>query len=294
VLSILIPIYNWNVTGLVSTLIMQGNALDINYEIICIDDASLTKFKLANRNELIGLPVRYSELENNIGRAKIRNLLCHRSGYPHLLFLDCDSTIINSNFLERYIKEIKKNPNAVLSGGRHYSNKKPVNKKKHLHWYFGKHREALSSSERNLHPYELLHTNNLIIPREALIKHFFDESITGYGYEDLEWAVRLKRANILVRHIDNPVRHDGLKDQVDFIQGIQEATSNLEKLYSSDRIESTRLIRAYFRLRKWGLLPFLNLIKPLFQVTIKISSLGLLSIDLLKVYYFDKCMKKVV
>ena len=44
-ISILIPIYNYDIRPLVTTLVKQGELLDVSYEINCIDDGSEWHFR---------------------------------------------------------------------------------------------------------------------------------------------------------------------------------------------------------------------------------------------------------
>ena len=48
-ISICIPIYNFNVVNLVDELVKQGKTLSVPYEIILIDDCSSLKFKKINK-----------------------------------------------------------------------------------------------------------------------------------------------------------------------------------------------------------------------------------------------------
>jgi len=90
-LSILIPIYNEDITKLVKDLAYQCNRQKIDFEIICFDDASKQRYK--DKNEVLRsvFRVNYVELSENLGRAKIRNWLAKSARFEHLMFLDGDS-----------------------------------------------------------------------------------------------------------------------------------------------------------------------------------------------------------
>src|ERR1044071_5613337 len=104
-LSILIPVYNFDVTGLAASL--QASETNIPFEIICLDDGSAPMFKAINK-KIAGLEnIIYEELPQNIGRSKIRNLLAERAKYEYLLFLDCDSTAVSGRFLSSYVSNVK-------------------------------------------------------------------------------------------------------------------------------------------------------------------------------------------
>ncbi|MBQ0151402.1 MAG: glycosyltransferase, partial [Chryseobacterium sp.] len=104
-LSICIPIYNFDVRKLVFDLKKEINRDSIDAEIILIDDASADKFKNYNQ-ELQSQVDTFLLLDENLGRAKIRNLFLKYAQGDYLLFLDCDGKIINAQFLSKYLQFI--------------------------------------------------------------------------------------------------------------------------------------------------------------------------------------------
>lgn len=119
-LSILIPVYNYDVFALVETLYKQTLECHIPFEIICLDDAS-QEFAIENQRINLFENVSYSILEKNIGRSAIRNLLAEKAVYENLLFLDADTIPVHDNFISNYISEIK---NKAVFGGLLYEKKK--------------------------------------------------------------------------------------------------------------------------------------------------------------------------
>ena len=99
-LSILIPVYNYDIFKFVSKLHYQCKAEKIKFEIIIIEDGSVNTFKNQELQKLDS--VNYIKQEKNIGRAKIRNLLAEKAKYNNLLFIDCDSDIYD-NYIKKYI-----------------------------------------------------------------------------------------------------------------------------------------------------------------------------------------------
>ena len=74
-LSVLIPVFNRDVTGLVHDLLAQVPDWAGPVEVLLLDDASADEFRQLNR-PLAKLPgVQYQELPRNVGRAAIRNQL---------------------------------------------------------------------------------------------------------------------------------------------------------------------------------------------------------------------------
>jgi len=85
-LSILIPVYNYDVRDLVHKLHDQLIELDTPVEILCYDDASTDEsYKVTNREINKLSVVIYKELPANIGRAAIRNKLANEANYNYYL-----------------------------------------------------------------------------------------------------------------------------------------------------------------------------------------------------------------
>ena len=124
-ISICIPIYNFNVATLVTELSSQAKLLTVPSEIILIDDFSNESFRKIN--ETACLKETYVKLDQNIGRAAIRNLFLKHTTFPSLIFLDCDSIITNKDFLSSYLNTAIKFPNHLICGGREYPHQAPHN-----------------------------------------------------------------------------------------------------------------------------------------------------------------------
>ena len=106
-LSILVPIYNYNAVPLVKKIGEQANKSEILFEIICWNDAS-TLF-LTENQELTQLPgVRYNFSDINQGRSKTRNQLARMAQYDWLLFLRDDG-------LSSFVEELLLDPDDGLS-----------------------------------------------------------------------------------------------------------------------------------------------------------------------------------
>ncbi len=245
-LSILIPIHNQDVRPLVYTLSKQCNKLKINHQILCFDDGSEQKFRNLNKELAFKIDINYTEMSENLGRSRIRNWLGKAAYFEHMLFLDGDSVVPSKDFIKKYIDNIDNE--CIIYGGRTYSTKKPKAKKKILHWKYGTERESLSASKRQKDPYLNFQSNNFVIPSKIFKENLFDESFMGYGYEDLHYAFHLRKSFIPIKHISNPVLHDGLEINTEFIKKTENSIENLVKMYQNDKTFSTRLTRSYERL----------------------------------------------
>ena len=122
-LSILIPTYNFDIRGLVRDLYEQCNSENIIHEILCYDDGSRKEMQQSNHAIVEMATVIYKILPENLGRSKIRNLMAKEAHYDHVLFLDCDSGIIQQDFIKSYLSNLEER--VIVCGGRRYAEAPP-------------------------------------------------------------------------------------------------------------------------------------------------------------------------
>ncbi len=294
-LSICIPVYNFNVINLIKTLDEQTKALGILYEIIVIDDCSNSDKKLIN-NELLSIKsVFYIELDKNIGRSAIRNLFLKYAKFEHLLFLDCDSQIADNLFIANYIRHC--NPSEqVVCGGRIYPPKQK-NRQYNLRWEYGVTRECIPAEVRIKKPYQSFMTNNFLIHRNVLETIKFEENLTGYGHEDSLFGYRLMQNNIPVIHVQNPVIHDYTETYSEFLHKTRQALENLyfiksEMNLGNDFDNMIKLLRVYDWIKKNFLeIPVLLVsivLKPLIILFFRFGLISLKAFDFYKLGYYIK------
>jgi hypothetical protein len=252
-LSILIPTYNYNIVPLVSELHKQCLECEIDFEILCIDDASSTNFL---ENEKINLLSNssYEKLETNIGRSKIRNLLAKKANYDWLLFLDADVFPKNKNFISEYIRYIDKNVKMV-NGGLLYQEDKPE-KRKLLRWVYGKKREALNFQTRTKKPYLSALTLNFLISKTVFLNVSFNENIPNLRHEDTLFSYNLMQNKIKIEHIDNPIYHFGLDDFENAIRKENESLYALKYLIDNQLLppDYVRISKLVSKIKKLNLI----------------------------------------
>lgn len=248
-LSILIPIYNFDCNDFVEGLNQQAEKAKIDFEILLIDDASDKEFDALNSRLGALNKVSYMRLDENIGRSKIRNLLVSKSKFDYLLIFDCDSEINNSDFIQNYLDH--KDLAAVVYGGRNYNTQMPEKKAFRLRWLYGRKREEVLAKKRKKNPYLSFMTNNFLVHKSVFDKVLFDEEIDGYGYEDSAFSHQLYLKGISIGHIDNPLKHIGLETADEFIFKSLNAIRNLVKLVHEGKLPiDIKLYRAYTGLKK--------------------------------------------
>lgn len=295
-ISICIPIYNFNVSRLVEDLSAQAQGLKESTEIILIDDGSMPEWK--QQNKAVCQKHIYIELEKNIGRAAIRNLFLNHANYNHLLFLDCDSIVVSGNFLENYILATQENPESVLCGGRKYSSKAPKRNQR-LRWKYGIKKESKTAQVRKLNPYQSFMTNNFVVPKKTLETIRFDENLREYGHEDTLFGIELKKKNIQILHLDNPIENGHLESNAVYLKNTEQAIANLIYLVQhsnnrSELINDVKLLRIFHRAKFYQipLAILFWLFKPLLVFLLKNGFANLLLFDFYKLGTLNKRVKQ--
>lgn len=276
--SILIPIYNFDCSSLIGDLNELCVLLSYPCEIIALDDGSDEKFRNVHR-QLDYASLRYDELPNNIGRAAIRNELVRRATFDILIFMDCDSAIVSKAYLKNYLTAHKKG--SVICGGRVYGDQ-PSHDMYILHWTYGNKRE---SRER-----KAFHSNNFMASKEIMIKCPFNENFKHYGHEDTAFGIRLEKLGIRIERIENPVRHLELMTCEEFLRKQYLAIKNIERLKKDS--EELPMVRMAHKLQKWrldGLFLFVwNNTLPTIKRSLKSGKPSLFLLDVYKLGLYLK------
>lgn len=294
-LSILIPVYSYNVIHLVTELRRQAEELGKLYEICLLDDGSAEEFRKQNRDLIQKTNVRYEELPENVGRSAIRNRLVKMAKYEYLLFMDCDSGVIMPHYLQTYFEAL--HPQRLLYGGRAYLPKPPLDPRYLLHWHYGRQREQQDFQERQTNPYHSFMTNNFLMPKTLFESINFDESLRTYGHEDTLFGMELAKRNIEILHLHNPLLHLGLETADIFLAKTKMAVHNLAQLIKEGKEVTTRLSDTYTKLAKWKLAGLAGLILKMFRPFIfnylqKTPKADLRFLDLYKLDLFIEAMQR--
>ena len=217
-LSILLPSYNNVCVSLVQVLQRQADALrgkldkPFRYEIIVADDGS-TDAACIDANRVIGdmLHCRYLRMEQNVGRAQIRNVLISESRGDYVLLIDSDLFLCDDNYLYKYATSTAD----VVYGGTRIGGEgfamvdneaNTEHLKGNLRYIYEKKVEPSHRAVfRQLRPNQEISVCNLYARRDIMEAHPFDSRFKAYGYEDVLFGKRLAESGIEVTHIDNPV-----------------------------------------------------------------------------------------
>jgi glycosyltransferase involved in cell wall biosynthesis len=247
---------------LVEELARQIGTLDFPCELVLIDDSSKEEFRKIN--ESVCAPFNYVRLPENMGRAKIRNLFLQYAKHDFLLFLDCDSIIINPGFILDYAVNLIQNEPNVICGGRIYP-AKCDDRDRMLRWKYGVMKESQPAKVRRMNPDKSFMTNNFLIHRSLLSQISFDETLVGYGHEDTLFGFYLKQQGIEIMHIENPVLNGDLETNREFLEKTECGIDNLCRIvrklnFDKEFIADVSLLRFFDKLRKYHVAGLLNLV----------------------------------
>ncbi|UUW11454.1 glycosyltransferase [Flavobacterium plurextorum] len=250
-LSILIPVYNQNVLSLVNELVKQCSFCGIHFEIIAQDDASNSVLNKENESINSLQNSSFISLEKNIGLSSNRNLLVSKAKYENLLFIDGDSIIINSRFIQNYLDNTSFD---IVYGGRIHP-LKVESKEQKLRWKYGRLIEDKTVSQRNSSVFKTLMFNNTLIKKDCFNTIQFDADLTKYGHEDTLFAFQVSKSNFSVKHIDNAVEHGEIDSSKTYLSKVKNSLENLIVLDQKKQIDPSfvKILYAHNLLKKYKL-----------------------------------------
>jgi glycosyltransferase involved in cell wall biosynthesis len=299
-ISICLPIYNFDITELAEELLKQAMEFNISVEILAFDDASLSYYKKRNSKISVNSNVHYLEFDHNLGRSKIRNRLADFAQGNWLLFLDCDMMPELPNFLNSYNSVIDQAN--VICGGTSYG-PKPFKSELLLRWRYGVYRESRNAIRRQVRPYASFLSGNFMIRKDVFNAIRFNETISGYGHEDTLFGLDLKKHKVSILHIQNPCIHLGIEPCFDYLVKTEQGIINLVRLLrivpeqKQDLRKNIRLLRYYCALRNIGmgypLRWIFRVFNPLIRRLLCSSRPSILLFDLYKLGMIAQLFKKV-
>jgi len=166
--------------------------------------------------------------DSHRGRAGSRNRLAQASTTPWILLLDSDMRVGREDFLGRYLGEIQGAAASVVCGGFSLTGELPPPHHR-LHAAQARASECVPASVRAREPGRYLFSANVLAHRDVLKELPFDEGFVGWGWEDVEWGLRVAE-RFPIRHIDNPAGHAGLDDDRALLGKYRESVANFGRL----------------------------------------------------------------
>lgn len=237
-LSVLIPFHRDDPTPLLAALDLSGASV----EIVLLDDGSddpALAQRVASLITSMRLPVRFVRLPVNLGRAAGRNLLASEARGRHLLFLDADMLPDANDFLLRWLHLVDLEDPAVAFGGLSLD-QAPKTRANAVHRALSLHSDCAPVALRQLAPEKHVFTSNLLIRRDVFDAEPFDAGFVGWGWEDVEWGMRVSRRHA-IRHIANPATHLGLSPAAVIAAKFEQSAANFARVVAAH----TDIVRSY-------------------------------------------------
>ena len=190
----------------------SGVGQSFRYEIVVADDGSTDSAVVTDNESVNRLPCcRYVRKPSNTGSAATRNFLAQLSQYPWLLFLDCDMTVPDERFVQRYLQNSDYD---VVSGGLQVGRGSRHN----LRYRYERRAERRhTAGRRNRSGFLEFRSCGFLIRRDLLLRCPFDERFTRSGYEDVLLGKQLAAAGATILHTDNPLVLDDFETNADYL-----------------------------------------------------------------------------
>ena len=284
-ISICIPVYNYDVSDLLNQLIEQCNDLPEFTEILIYDDASTKQTVLNTQHEMITVHLG----KENIGSVASRKHLANFASNDWILFLDTDLELPSSDFLASYLNSIN-DSSTLYYGGVCYKEQTPE-ANKILRWKYGHKRESRKPQSLE-EVYNYFVSCSFLIDKTTFDSIFTSEKMPGYG-QDIYITSLLKKLDIEISFIKNPVIHLGLESNEVYYK------KSMEGIETTFHAEINGLIpdncrpvqRAYLKMKKIGVTRlFIKLIekrKLQLEKNLVSGKPKLIYLDLLKLYYYS-------
>lgn len=234
-LSVLIPFLRDDPAALLRALDREAGDLAGDLagavEVVVLDDGTEDAVLTARVETAVGalaLPCRLVTLAANLGRAKGRNLMAARARGAWLLFLDSDMLPDSPAFLRAYLELIAAHAPAVACGG--FSLDQTPQRREHaLHRRMALAGDCAPAEVRRRTPEKYVFTSNLLVRRDVFESEAFDEGFAGWGWEDVEWAMRVARRRAIT-HIDNTATHLGLDTAPSMAVKYEQSVANFARV----------------------------------------------------------------
>ena len=231
-LSVLIPTYRDDPSALLKAL----DDPSVRAEIIVLDDgggdAALVE-RIATRVERMRVPARLIRLSHNEGRARGRNRLAGHARAGHFLFLDSDMLPDPQDFLARW-SALAQGENTPVAFGGFTLDQTPQRPEHALHRAMALKSDCTPAPDRAREPEKHVFTSNLLVRRDVFETVGFDEGFAGWGWEDVEWAMRVGRRHPIL-HVDNSASHLGLDTAVSMAAKYEQSAANFARVVADHR-----------------------------------------------------------
>ncbi len=269
VLSVLIPFYKDDPSGLLRDLIKQSDNKAV--EILLYDDGTNDPAVIGKLEGLINSATPEVTLiiaDQNMGRSAGRNHLQNKARADWVLFLDADMRPETDGFLADYLALIQSDMADIIFGGFTVP-KKAETPDQELHRALSEVSDCLPLSERQSAGAQHVATSNLCVKKSVMQAESFDPEFKGWGWEDSEWAARVSQSYRLV-HADIPALHLGLEGTDILLRRFKDSAENYVR-FTNKHPEMAKTLKLYIISKKLKSIPGQALMRPLLRAMVKFS-----------------------
>lgn len=232
-LSVLIPFHGDDPSQLLTALDREASGLDGAVELVVLDDGDPDPARSQAVAELapaLNAPARLIALARNEGRSKGRNRLAAHARGGFFLFLDSDMAPDRPDFLARWLAAAREG--AAVAFGGFTVDDAPASRATSLHRAMARRSDCLPAVVRAQSPEKYVFTSNLLVRRDVFETETFDEGFKGWGWEDVEWAMRVSRRWPIL-HLDNTATHLGLDSAETLSRKYEQSAANFARVVAA-------------------------------------------------------------
>ncbi len=241
-LTVATPFHGDDPRPLVRALGASASARRI--EIVLVNDGGGTAAQCARLLEALeaaGLAATLIVWGANRGRSAARNRLIAAARARHVLFLDADMVPAAPDFIDRWLDLIDAEDPGVAFGGFEVARRTAAETR--VHRALAHAADCQSAEDRARDPAQFTATSNLLVRRDILMAVPFDDGFKGWGWEDVDWALRAAERTP-IRQVDIPAVHTGLDSVDTLIRKFGEAGANYARL-AQKHPHAVRRFRSY-------------------------------------------------
>jgi glycosyltransferase involved in cell wall biosynthesis len=264
-LSIVTPVHKNDPSLLLQLLTDQSEGLAV--ELVIVDDGSgsddLTNIAKAAVDRFPA-PATLITFITNKGRSAARNRLIDQARAPYILFLDSDMAPDSPSFVRDWLELIDRAAPAIAYGG--FTTKQvPELPQLALARALAERGDCHGPRERIRRGALAVATSNLLVRADIMREVSFDSDFTGWGWEDVDWALRAAKANYAISHVPIPATHMGLDEPAVLLDKFAKAGPNFRRIVmrhpDMQTTKGTKLAKFF------GYLPFQGIVRRLLYAT---------------------------
>lgn len=229
-LTIATPFFKNDPTVLINALAREAGGLPVH--LVVVDDGSGDEGLTAATIDAVAAfpaPAELVAFERNQGRSAARNRLIAAAAAPYILFLDSDMLPDQPDFLQAWLRLIDRTMPVISYGG--YSTLQAPDIAEHaLARALAEAGDCRPAAERSERGPLAVATSNLLVRKDVMDAVPFDAGFSGWGWEDVDWALRASEQGYAVAHVDIPATHLGLDEAPVLLEKYARAGPNFRRV----------------------------------------------------------------